>query len=168
MLLRRDVSLRTNLIILLVLFSCGGFFILIQMPSGGPGGVAAATMRGGKMFVIRPPQGAQLTIPEQITIFENNDRLSDMSRVVFYELNDSIGTENTKSVQLTHKQWGEIAKLRDNWCTSIPVNRLREQSSLLYDIGMRCHGPFGISSRQIKLRGDELPVELRRSIIPPE
>lgn len=166
--LRREISLRTNIIILAVMFSCGGFFILIQMPSGGPGGVAAATTRGGRMFVIRPPQEAPSTIPGQITIFENNDGLSNMSRAIFYEFDDASGTGNTKNVQLTLAQWSEIAKLRDDWCTSTPANHLREQSSLLYDIGVRCHGPFGISSRQIKLRGDELPVELQRIIIPSE
>jgi hypothetical protein len=166
--LRREVSLKTNTIILLVMFAFGGFFLLIQMPSGGANGVAAATTRGGRMFVIRPPEVAQSTLPRQITIFENYEGLSDTSRAVFYELNNSSGEAETKSIQLSLEQWNAIAELQDTWCKLIPKNRIHEQSSLFYDIGMRCRGPFGISARQIKLRGDELPIELQQIIVVPK
>jgi hypothetical protein len=149
------------------MFAFGGFFILIQMPSGGANGVAAATTRGGRIFVIRPPQVAQSTLPRQITIFENNEGLSTTSRVVFYEFNNIRGEEETKSVQLTLDQWNRIDELRDKWCQSIPINRIREQSPILYDIGVRCTGPFG-NTRQIKLLGDELPIELQQIITIPE
>ncbi|NTU83268.1 MAG: hypothetical protein HGA45_28510 [Chloroflexales bacterium] len=158
-----NVSLRTNLLVVLATFAVGGFFVLLLLPPGESSGIAAVTTRGGQMFIIRypkPPVGPQ----RQVVVFDSTT-LSRPQLAVLADA-DACEVDLGSAVQLTSSQWQAIDGLRQQWCAESPYFPSAASAAPVYDIGLRCEYSNHGMPRAIYVRapGDVLPTSVQRLI----
>lgn len=155
-----NVSLRTNLVVVLATFVTGGFFVLLLLPPGEASGIAAVTTHGGQMFIVRyprPPSGPQ----RQIVVFDD----STLARPRLAVLADADAREFDldSAVQLDRDQWQAIDALRQQWCAASPRFPSAASAAPAYDIGLRCENSNHGMPRAAYVRapGDALPASVQ-------
>jgi hypothetical protein len=158
-----NVSLKTNLLVILATFVVGDFFALLQLPPAGSGGVAAMTTRGDRMFVVRypkPPTGPQRQIEVSDVTTGSHPRLAMLANV------DARDGATDSSVELTLDQWQAIDGLRQQWCADSPHFPSAASAAPVYDIGLCCEYSNHGMPRSIYVRtpGDALPISVQRLI----
>jgi hypothetical protein len=130
-----NVSLKTNLLVVLATFVVGGFFVLLQLPPSEASGISAVTTRGGQMFILRypkPPAGLQ----RQIVVFDSTTL--SRPRLAVLAAADVHDIDLSGAMQLTPSQWQAIDMLRQQWCAAPPHFPSAASDALVYDIGLRC------------------------------
>ncbi|NNJ11551.1 hypothetical protein EKD04_014535 [Chloroflexales bacterium ZM16-3] len=155
-----NVSLTTNLLVVLATFAVGGFFVLLQLPPGGSGGIAAVTTRGGQMVIVRypkPPTGPQL----QIVVFDSATLATP--RLAVLAAADACDIDLSRAVQLAPSQWQALDELRQQWCAAPPHFPSAASAAPIYAIGLRCENSNHGMPRAAYLRvlGDALPASVQ-------
>lgn len=158
-----QVSLWTNIAVLIVLFLIGGLLLLLTLPPGGPQGVAAVTTRGDRIMAIRAVGIRPQEEAKQVVVF--GDAHARTQYLVVAEPVHARTAAPYHEYRLSQSEWATINTIRQQWCVNPPRSVEQDDPRGQYAVGFRCTEGSVQSYRQLHLEATALPPELNNLIM---